>query len=244
MTKPLILIAFLSTRVYACDANIEDLVQSEFGTSYSHLVCKRNPVSDQETIVAFAGNTVNQQNGTTINDATTLIINNNKITNRITEKSILVSDAIYLDDIKVDTAAYTISDDIRAFGIRFVFRGSSRVNPYTEEFINLYIKDHTKLNNVLSGLTTYEHSGEWDGMLCNGDFDISNYYLSVLPTKTHSFSDILVTKKSEHEHTSESKIDCNSEVTKSPVKKYQILFDGTKYSVPKNLRSSLLNSKI
>lgn len=240
MIKPIMLIAFLSTSVYACDTNIEEIVQSEFGTDYSHLVCKNNPVSNQETIVAFADNPVEDKNGTVINDATVLIINNNKITNRIIERSILVSDAIALDDIKIDTAAYTVNNNERAFGIRFLFRGSSRVNPYTEEFINLYIKKQTKLDNILAGLTTYEHSGEWDGN-CSGDFDTSNYYLSIQSTKTHSFSDILVTKKSENEHTSESNNDCNSVVTKSPIKKYQISFNGTKYSIPKQLKSSLVN---
>ena len=106
--------------------------------------------------------------------------------------------------------------------------------------MNLYIKKQTDLYNILAGLTTYEHTGNWDGN-CIGNFITSNYYLSIQPTKKLSFSDILVTKKSENKHTSESNNDCNGVIDKLPIKKYQIFFNGTKYNVPEQLKSSLLN---
>lgn len=242
MFKVIPLTLFLSVNCFACDDSIKELVKSSFGDNYTHLTCKINPVSTHETIVAFASNPKIDNNQSTINDAIILLVSNNKIANKIIEEKMLYSDAIYLDDIKIDTAAYNLSANTRAFGIRYSFSGSSRANPFNDEFMNLYIKGNNyKLINILRAVTTHSFSGEWDGTNCDGYYDESNYYLNMSPRKTNGFPDIFITKKSRHRQIIKVKDDCNEIITNSTTKKQKIIFNGSTYVLPEHLVSSSIN---
>jgi hypothetical protein len=235
------LVCLLSSNCLACDKTIEELVKKNFGDNYSYLTCKQNPSVKTQTIVAFAGNPATDENQSTVNDAIVLLVSNNKITNQIVEKSMLYSDAIYLSDIKIDTAAYTISKNIRAFGVRFIFNGSSRVSPSTDEFMNLYITDNKNIKNILRGLTTYNFSGDWDGTSCEGVFDETNFYLSISPVQTNGFANILLTKKSQHKKSIKINNECEEKILYSPTEKQKIIFNGDRYILKKSLTSSYIN---
>nr|WP_323164008.1 hypothetical protein [Pseudomonas atacamensis] len=55
------------------------------------------------------------------------------------QPSAFLSDAIALESLELDTARYKLTPDLRAFGVRAHFKGSSRVNPLDEILLSLYV---------------------------------------------------------------------------------------------------------
>ena len=93
-----------------------------------------------------------------------------KIVSRLLDEGALTEDAIRITEIRVDTARYTLAPDARAFGVRVLYQGSSRANPYARETLSLYLPQGQKLAKVLDQLEmTLEH-GEWDTN-CTGAFE-------------------------------------------------------------------------
>ncbi len=80
-----------------------------------------------------------------------------------------VSDAIELRKIIIDTALYRINEKIDAFGIRVNYHGMSRVNPYLNKTLSLFIKSGDSLKKVLHNYSVMNYGGEWDGD-CDGEF--------------------------------------------------------------------------
>ncbi len=105
-----------------------------------------------------------------------------------------VSDAIVLTDIIIDTAPYDVTDNIKAFGIRTHFVGSSRVNPYESETLSLFVKLEDKLQKVLDNYEVLNNVGEWDGF-CFGKFIKEEKILIISPQKTNEYYDIIVKNK-------------------------------------------------
>ncbi len=105
-----------------------------------------------------------------------------------------VSDAIVLADIIIDTAPYDVTDNIKAFGIRTHFVGSSRVNPYESETLSLFVKFEDKLQKVLDNYEVLNNVGEWDGF-CFGKFIKEEKILIISPQKTNEYYDIIVKNK-------------------------------------------------
>ncbi|OFZ35691.1 MAG: hypothetical protein A3D92_11970 [Bacteroidetes bacterium RIFCSPHIGHO2_02_FULL_44_7] len=119
----------------------------------------------------------------------------------------LSSDAIRLDEIKIDTAPYIVAEGKRAFGIRIKYRGMSRVNPYGYENLNLILSDGNQLVEILHDCQTYQDHGEWDGN-CNGQFTEENSVLVMQQTKNEGYFNIAMKHKIIH---SVSYIDENGE---------------------------------
>ncbi len=105
-----------------------------------------------------------------------------------------VSDAIVLTDIIIDTAPYDVTDNIRAFGIKTHFVGSSRVNPYESENLSLFVKMEDKLQKVLANYEVLNNVGEWDGF-CFGKFIKEEKILIISPQKTNEYYDFIVKNK-------------------------------------------------
>ncbi|WP_321285832.1 hypothetical protein [uncultured Sunxiuqinia sp.] len=105
-----------------------------------------------------------------------------------------VSDAIVLTDIIIDTAPYSVTDNIRAFGIKTHFVGSSRANQYESENLSLFVKLEDKLQKVLDNYEVLNNGGEWDGF-CFGKFIKEEKILIISPQKTNEYYDIIVKNK-------------------------------------------------
>ncbi|MEB2782452.1 hypothetical protein U3A58_18830 [Algoriphagus sp. C2-6-M1] len=102
-----------------------------------------------------------------------------------------VSDAIELQDISLDTAPYRVSDKLRAFGIRVSYRGMSRVNPYNNETLSLFIKAGDHLKKILSNFPISTFTGEWNGD-CDGEFLDTKSIFILSNEQTHGYYDLLV----------------------------------------------------
>lgn len=105
-----------------------------------------------------------------------------------------ISDAIRLDEIKIDVAPYFLTENTRAFGIRVEYFGSSRVNPYYNQTLSLFVKEKGTLKNILRNLSVEENTGEWDGA-CEGKFHDESKTLIMTKEKTNGYFDILVKSK-------------------------------------------------
>jgi len=68
-------------------------------------------------------------------DLILMLIDNNsgKTINKLVLKNEYGSDAIALSNISLDMANYTVKENVRAFGIRSNYTGSSSVFPYDQE---------------------------------------------------------------------------------------------------------------
>ncbi|RKF02740.1 hypothetical protein C8N26_2729 [Tenacibaculum lutimaris] len=138
------------------------------------------------------------------------------------------SDAIMLTEIVIDTAPYTITENERAFGVKTHFVGSSRVNPYENESLSLFIIANNNLQKVLHNFEIIDNGGEWDGN-CHGEFITEKRTLIISEEKNNGYFDILVKHKITNNIAFEDENgDCKSKdtiTTKTSVLK----FDGKTY---------------
>lgn len=125
----------------------------------------------------------------------------NKITKSIetkyTKKAEWSSDAVGLDEIKIDTGLYYLNKNTRAFGIRYSYRGSSRVNPFDSNSINLYYFKDNQIVEVLNNFELESSNGENDGSGGCKDawFETSKSVFIISDKLTMKFNDITVKTK-------------------------------------------------
>lgn len=105
-----------------------------------------------------------------------------------------VSDAIALQEIKIDTAPYLLSQGKRAFGIRLRYHGMSHANPYEKETLSLFAKRGHELQKILSNYGVLDYGGEWDTD-CQGEFHRTEKTLMLLDEQTNGRFNFLVNSK-------------------------------------------------
>lgn len=104
------------------------------------------------------------------------------------------SDAIVLQEILIDTAPYTITENERAFGVKTHFVGSSRVNPYESEQLSLFVVASNNLQKVLHNFEVKKGSGEINGG-CNETYHLEEKTLIISKEKTNAYFNIVVNNK-------------------------------------------------
>ncbi|SHO64312.1 hypothetical protein [Algoriphagus zhangzhouensis] len=139
-----------------------------------------------------------------------------------------VSDAIELREINIDTAQFQLSEKTKAYGLQVDYLGMSRVNPYSNKTLSLFIKSGDKLKKILSNYSIKDFGGEWDGN-CDGEFESEEKIVFLSPNKTKGYFDLLVNKKiSETRNYQDEDEECQSE-NSYQIKNTILKFDGTKY---------------
>ena len=135
-------------------------------------------------------------------------------------KSEWTSDAVYLSSLKIDTAPYYLNKNTRAFGLRFSYSGSSRVNPFDSEIMNLYYLKDNKIIEVLNNFELENMTGENNGTCENASFETSMSILIMNNKFEDKLNDITVkTKIKNYSLDSE----CDKKINKSESVKYEIL---------------------
>ncbi|MCB0457964.1 MAG: hypothetical protein R2776_04125 [Flavobacteriaceae bacterium] len=74
-----------------------------------------------------------------------------------------ISDAVVLDEILVDFPAFSVNEETKPIEVKVKYYGSSRVNPYYNNAISLFIKGENSLKKILHQYSVEELSGELDG---------------------------------------------------------------------------------
>ncbi|MEB2652868.1 hypothetical protein SOP89_15960 [Pseudomonas siliginis] len=151
------------------------------------------------------------------------------------QPSAFLSDAIALESLELDTARYKLTPDLRAFGVRAHFKGSSRVNPLDETLLSLYVKEGDKLRPVLDRLVVYSFSGEWDGN-CAGERSETVRTLEMGKTSSLGYADIIVRSVTTGLVGEGPPDTCESKTTHEKPVLTTLRYDGQQYFVPENLR--------
>ncbi len=159
------------------------------------------------------------------------------ILSRFFEPNALTEDAIAIQDIRIDTARYTLAPDARAFGIRVRYRASSRANPYASETLRLYAAQGTKLRKVLDEIELDMDGGEWDAQ-CSGRFDQVRSTLSVAHSTSQGYADLLL-QRTQTESRAEPQAggECSEKALPARLRSFTLHYDGDSYRVPKALRT-------
>ncbi|KAA1244027.1 hypothetical protein [Aquimarina sp. RZ0] len=101
------------------------------------------------------------------------------------------SDAVRLAEISIDTAKYMVTKDLRAFGVKLLFIGASKVNPYNYNSLSLFVPEKNGLRKILNAYETASFSGEWDTR-CEGEFISVDKKLIIQDEQSYGYFDILV----------------------------------------------------
>jgi len=146
----------------------------------------------------------------------------------------LNGDAITIEGVGLDTARYQLAPDTRAFGVRIDHQGSSRVNPFTDSVLDLYVVQGHTLKRVLSNLETHVENGDWDGD-CAGTFSSVNRVVSIDPNQVHGYAVLRVSQKSGTRNATMNGDQCVSRDVPPVREDFTLQYDGTQYAVPKKL---------
>ncbi|HCM36268.1 hypothetical protein [Chryseobacterium sp.] len=137
---------------------------------------------------------------------------NGTIKNKYLDPTEINSDAISLRSFTIDTGLYTIGTNIRAFGVKADFVGSSRPNPYDLSTMSMYYPESKTFKKVLDQFTMGLYSGEWDTR-CNGEFEDNHSYIILEQSKTNNFTDLKIKTISVTTINKEVKGECESKET-------------------------------
>ncbi|UVA80192.1 hypothetical protein [Pandoraea commovens] len=150
------------------------------------------------------------------------------------EKAAITSDAIMLRGIALDTAPWRLTPQTVAFGVRLSFEGSSRVNPFSQTSLSLYVIDGTTLRKVVDNLATQKSGGEWDGN-CAGSFDDTSRAVSVGPVGKNGYAKLVVSEKTTTTTNKPTRNDCASKERTAKGANVTLEYDGSRYVIPKAL---------
>lgn len=201
--------------------------------------CKIWPADPGKTIVALAyfqagsGNSSSPDEGEGLYDLDVVVVStaSGDILQRLLQKGALVSDAIYLKSIAIDTGRYALSPKVLAFGVR-----AMSGNPHVDfERLNLYVTRNNQLESVLAGLVTYSLFGEPQGPDGCSRSSETKRTLSVAKTGNQGLANLVVQEKSIEQEQTAVKDTCEINETKSS-QRYVLQFDGKKYLTPKQLQ--------
>ena len=135
-----------------------------------------------------------------------------------------------------------VTPDQTAFGLRVARTGSSRVNPFSEDALSLFVIENNQLRAVLNGIVLENSTGEWDGN-CVGTFHDIKRTLALAPDSHNGYIDIRVNGKNVE---STAYTDANEQCASKdkPGKASWVLrYDGKQYAIPKRTVPVVLRSK-
>lgn len=164
-------------------------------------------------------------------DLILVVVNNQsgKIIQKFTEENYLHSDAIYVSGITIDTAPYLLSKTIRAFGIRVHYSGSSRPNPYGEDFLSLYVQEGSILRRVLKDEVVGIYHGEWDTN-CSGEFHDTKCIVSFETEMSNGYFNLVLKYKTSSTVNEPVNGDCKEKLIGKLEKKSVFYYNGKSYN--------------
>lgn len=172
----------------------------------------------------------NETEGIFTLDAIIVVVNNQtgKIIQKYKEDNFIFSDATYLSGFTIDTAPYMLTKEIRAFGIRAQFYGSSNANPYSEVQLSLFVQEGNSLRKVLKEQVIESSSGEWNTD-CNGRFHNMKSWILFETGASKGYFNLVIKERSWIESNEKIKGECEKKITDKQEKKKILHYDGELY---------------
>lgn len=214
----------------------DNLVITTHGDSPKSAICRVWPAHPELTLAAVPLMSQQYSDYDNVGDLELLVLDSATldVKQRLRLPERMSDDAIRITGLTLDTARWKVAPEQTAFGVRISRTGSSRVNPFSEDALMLFVIDNNQLRPILNGIVLENSSGEWDGN-CEGTFSDSKRTLALDSGSQNGFADIRVTEKNV---VSTTNTDANGEcVSKDkPGKTTTLLrYDGKQYVVPKSL---------
>ncbi|MEH6416379.1 hypothetical protein [Pseudomonas sp. CGJS7] len=201
-------------------------------------ICKVWPAEPDKTLLAvqLGHEAAINPNGATA-DLELLIVDSAqpRILQRYRQDDALVSDAVRVGALILDTARYRLNEDTTAFGLRIEYIGSSRANPYGATVLNLYAIRDGALRPVLQGLEVALSRGVWDTN-CAGEFSSVRRTVAIDAKRDHGYAGLLVNSAEESSRAVVDGKDCKEKNVVKNKSSVRVAFDGREYVVPKSLR--------
>lgn len=99
-----------------------------------------------------------------------LVVNNQtgELRSKAFYKDIYISDAYMLNSMTIDTAPYRLNAEVRAFGLKAAFTGSSGANPSYSQQLSLFIEKGNQILRVLKDFTVERYNGENNTLIGEG----------------------------------------------------------------------------
>ncbi|MCX5466568.1 hypothetical protein [Acinetobacter nematophilus] len=202
----------------------------------SLLDCKLDPVDDSRMIMAYASWLSvkgHPEEGDYALDLIQFNPHNLKVVDHYRVADRLVSDAISLDSITLDTANYKVTELNRALGLRLNYSGHSQPNPFSMQLLNLY--DLKSKKQILDSLVVTRDRAETD-MHCNADAEERASTLVMQRSQTKKYTDILVNSKIKRYQTQVISEECQEVNQQFSQQRFTLKFDGNQYQIPKNFK--------
>jgi len=205
----------------------------------TYVECKVWPADPTKTIAALVDphkvSNISPSSDDGRSDLEVLVLetSSGNILQRLFQKGALISDAIPLMSIQLDTARYVLAPGVIAFGVRANRYG--RFDNETQD-INLYAIQENKLKQILDNLTMHESAiamnDESNAHTCQSS-DITRT-LAIAKTSSHGYADLIV-QENKSERSDGSRDDCADAKTTKSSRQYVLHFDGSSYVLPKEL---------
>lgn len=145
------------------------------------------------------------------------------------------SDAIRLDEVAIDTARYTLAPQVRAFGVRASYRGSSRLNPGDGVTLSLFVREGKRLRPVMEKLETYVYGGEWDGSCAGDRYEITRT-VSIGKNSSHGYADLIIRTVTMSTHGEGEGDECQIASTTAKPELTTLRYDGKRYVLPSGFK--------
>ena len=202
--------------------------------------CKGDPSNNTAMIMAYA-NWISETTDDVAGHYDLNILKFDKVNDKVTYHykvaDELISDAVNLDSIQLDTANYKINDSNRALGLRLNYSGHSQPNPFSMTVFNLYDIENKK--QILKSLIVDQYQAETDTR-CNADIKERKSTLVMQNTKSYHYYDIQVNSKIDHYQMNGTSDKCLESKHKLSQHRFLLKFDGQQYQIPKIYRDDYL----
>ena len=146
------------------------------------------------------------------------------------QKGALLSDALRLNSIAIDTAPYVLSKTMHAFGVRASYANNSRSNPAHIGTVTLFALSAGKVRQLLKTTDTGGHFNEISlNEECRGTYSESNLTISASTNQHNGLSDLLLTKVENEGELVKAPKDCIEKSSNRKVTKSTLTFNGREY---------------
>jgi hypothetical protein len=202
----------------------------------SLVACKKIPSKSELTIVVLPLLTSATDAEVTVYDLDILVVKSNsgEVVSNLYKERALESNAMQIESIKIDTAAYVLNEKYRAFGVKIstYHRGGEEAG---NEILSLYVTDGNSLLPILPNIETAFNTFDRMGGGCKDNQDVTRA-ISISNTKTDGYNNLMVNEKTT---SSKDPVQEGDECKKGAVTKtgYTIKYDAQakKYLVPEKI---------
>ena len=151
---------------------------------------------------------------------------------------VMSSDAIHVDSVGLDTARYTLSPGVRAFGVRSSRSNSSQPNPFSETRLQLLVLNGSNLEAITGQIVVSSSGGEWDTR-CAGEFHETKRTLEVGPSPAQGWATLTIRERgSSTVNHEDAKGDCVEAREEQPVRSFKLLPEGRSYPLPSEVEAA------